>query len=120
VSNFGAFKGNPNLGRIDYRAADRFAHEGSHTTTWREIVTGAGVHLELEWRDLYDTFQLDVAPERSATGRHRMFSLFVSARAATCRLNGVAGRGQPAPRDAFGRQSSSAFLAFSETWIRAG
>ncbi|HEY3081957.1 MAG TPA: hypothetical protein VGM69_18860 [Chloroflexota bacterium] len=117
VAHFAAFRGNPNLDRLTYRPADRFVHEGSHTTAWREIVTGPGVHLELTWGGLYDTFALDVPPERSATGRHRMLSLFVSAREGTCELNGVRGAGQPTPRDAFGRQSSTAFLAFSETWI---
>jgi hypothetical protein len=117
VSYFAAFKGNPNLGRISYRPADRFVHEGDHTSAWREIVTGPGVHLEMEWRELFDLFQLDVAPERSATGKHRMFSTFVTARSATLRLNGVEGKGQPVPRNAHGRESSTAFLAFSETWI---
>jgi hypothetical protein len=117
VSSFAAFKGNPNLGRLQYRVADRFAHEGSHTTAWREIVTGPGLHLELEWSELYDTFQLDVPPEGSATGRHRMFSTFVSARAASLRLNGQDAVGRPTPRNAHGRDGSSAFLAFSETWL---
>lgn len=118
VASFGAFKGNPALGPLAYRPADRFAHEGSHSTTWRELASGPGVNLELAWENLYDTFVLDVPADRSATGQHRMLSLFVSARVGTCRLNGVVGRGQAQPRDAFGRASSTAFLAFSETWIR--
>lgn len=117
VANFGSFRGNPRLDEVEFRSADRFAHEGNHTSSWHEIVTGPGVHCELEWADLYDTFALDVEPARSATGRHRMLSLFVSARSATCRLNGVEAGGQAFPRDAFGRASSTAFLAFSETWI---
>jgi hypothetical protein len=119
IAHFAAFRGNPNLGHLTYRPADRFVHEGSHTTSWREIVTGPGVHLELIWSDLYDTFALNVPPERSATGRHRMLSLFVSARTGACRLNGVSGRGVAAPRDAYGRVGSTAFLAFGETWIKA-
>jgi hypothetical protein len=118
ISFFGAFKGNANLGRVQYRAADRFCHEGSHATAWREIVTGPGVHLELEWSELYDTFQLDVPPEGSATGQHRMFSTFVSARGASLRVNGQVAAGRPFPRNAHGRESSSAFLAFSETWLK--
>ena len=117
VSFFGAFKGSPDLERIEYRPADRFVHEGSHTTAWREVVTGPGVHLQLTWGGLYDTFALDVPPDRSATGKHRMLSLFVTAREGTIELNGVKAKGRPTPRDAFGRESSTAFLAFSETWI---
>src|SRR5262245_55597835 len=102
LGSFAAFKGNPNLGRVQYRSADRFAHEGSHATAWREIVTGPGVHIELEWSELYDTFQLDVPPDGSATGRHRMLSTFVSARGASLRLNGLVAAGRPAPRNAYG------------------
>ena len=117
VSFFGAFKGNPRLTTLEYRPANRFAHEGSHTTSWTEIVTGPGVHLEMTWSDLYDTFQLDVPTAKSATGKHRMFSSFVSARQAVCTFNGVRAPGNAVPRDAHGRAGSSAFLAFSETWI---
>lgn len=117
VAFFGAFKGNPRLDSLEFRPANRFEHEGSHTTSWSEIVSGPGVHLEMTWSDLYDTFQLDVPIEKSATGKHRMFSLFVSARQGVCTFNGVRAPGMAVARDAHGRAGSSAFLAFSETWM---
>jgi hypothetical protein len=48
-----------------------------------------------------------------------MFSLFIEARRVTATVNGRRLRGQPVPRDFQGRRSSTAFLAFSETWVRA-
>jgi hypothetical protein len=56
--------------------------------------------------------------DKSATGRHEMFSLFVEASRVTATVNGRALRGRPVPRDFAGRRSSTAFLAFSETWVR--
>ena len=54
-----------------------------------------------------------------ATGRHRMFSLFVDCQRVVAEVNGRTLRGQPQPRDFSGRPSTTAFLAFSETWLRA-
>ena len=53
----------------------------------------------------------------SATGRHEMYSIFLEAGAAEIRLNGTALPGQVAERQFFGRTMSTAFLAFSETWV---
>jgi hypothetical protein len=47
-----------------------------------------------------------------------MFSLFVEAQRVTATVNGRPLKGQPVPRDFAGRRSSTAFLAFSETWVR--
>ena len=118
VAFFSAYKGNPHLETLEYRSADRFSHEGDHTSSWTETVSGPGVNLVMTWADLYDTFQLDVPADRSATHKHRMFSLFVSARQGICTFNGVQAPGIAVARDAHGRPGSSAFLAFSETWMK--
>jgi hypothetical protein len=47
-----------------------------------------------------------------------MASLFIPGRRAEVLVNGVRGVGQPVPRDMYGTQSTTAFLAFSETWVR--
>jgi hypothetical protein len=62
---------------------------------------------------------VELGPEQSPTGRHEMWSLFVEAGRVTASVNGRRLRGQPVPRDFQGRRSSTAFLAFSETWVRA-
>jgi hypothetical protein len=48
-----------------------------------------------------------------------MVSVVVDARAAKVIVNGRQAPGRPVPRDFFGHQSTTAFLAFSETWLRA-
>jgi hypothetical protein len=42
----------------------------------------------------------------------------VDARRVTTTVNGRSLKGQPVPREFAGRQSSTAFLAYSETWIK--
>lgn len=56
--------------------------------------------------------------EKSATGRHEMFSLFVNASGVRVSVHGQQVTGRCFPRDVFGKQGSTAFLAFSETWVR--
>jgi hypothetical protein len=119
VSKFGAWKGNPSLANLPFRAADSFTHSGDHLTAWTERITGPGVDMTLTWRDFDQPFMVEYLKEQSATGAHEMFSLFVPARRAEVVVNGVRGRGVPGPRDMAGKQSTTAFLAFSETWIKA-
>jgi hypothetical protein len=49
-----------------------------------------------------------------------MYSLFLESTDAFGIVNGQRLPGRPVPRDFAGRNSSTAFLAFSETWIRTG
>jgi hypothetical protein len=120
VAHFGAWRGNPHLASLPFVQADSFTHSGDHLTAWTERVTGPGVDIILTWREFDAPFMVEYSSkEQSATGRHEMFSLFVPGRQAEVVVNGVRGRGVVGPRDMGGRQSTTAFLAFSETWIKA-
>jgi hypothetical protein len=118
VSKFAAWQGVPALAGLRFVPSDRFTHTGDHLSAWTEHVTGPGVDVSLTWRELGPPFMVEYLKEQSATGAHEMFSLFVPARSADVVANGVVGRGVPGPRDMFGTRSSTAFLAFSETWIK--
>jgi len=119
IQYFGTWKGIPALDGLPIRAATSFVHEGDHLTAWTERVTGDGVDLAFTWSGLQEPFVVEYLKEQSATGAHEMFSLFVPARGAEVVANGVRGAGVVDVRDQFGKQSSTAFLAFSETWVKA-
>ena len=120
VSHFGAWKGNPCLENLSFKPADSFTFSGDTSSAWTERVEGPGVDVTLTWRDFTAPFMVEYGnKEQSATGRHEMFSLFVPARQAEVIANGVRGRGVSGPREMFGKQSTTTFLAFSETWIKA-
>jgi hypothetical protein len=118
VRFFGAWRGIPALDRLTYTPAATFTHSGDQTTSWTETIMGPGVDVTLAWKELQEPFVVEYLKEQSATGRHEMFSLFVPAREAEVIVNGVRGTGVVGPRDVFGKTSSMAFLAFSETWVK--
>jgi hypothetical protein len=55
--------------------------------------------------------------ENSATKAHEMYSVFLEAKSAAVSVNGTQLPGSVQSRQFFGRTMSTAFLAFSETWV---
>lgn len=119
VTKFGAWRGNPLLANLPFVVADGFVHGGDHLSAWTERITGPDIDVSLTWREFDAPFFVEFDKERSATGAHEMISLFVPARQADVVVNGTRSTGAPEPRDMAGKQSSTAFLAFSETWLKA-
>jgi hypothetical protein len=119
VSNFGAFKGTPGLAGMAYRKLDEVSASGDPGTVYSETVRAGDMTVVLTWSGLGTPFCFANPPDRSATGKHYMPSLFVPCAEATIAVNGCVLAGKPVPRDAAGHAISTAMLAFSETWIRA-
>lgn len=117
--SFSAFRGVPALRTMPYVPLSGVQASGDQRASYMEWVQGDGVEATLSWERLGEPFMVELGPEQSATGRHEMWSLFIEARRVTATVNGRRLRGQPVPRDFQGRRSSTAFLAFSETWVRA-
>lgn len=118
ASYFGAFKGAEALQYLDYVPLEGVAASGDTRSSYMEWVKGKGVEATLSWEDLGEPFMVSLPKEKSATGKHALHSLFVDARRVTATVNGRTLKGRPFPREFAGRQSSTAFLAYSETWIR--
>ena len=119
VSNFGAYRGLPGLQNLGYRKLNRVEASGDPRSTYTETVSADDLDVELTWSGLGDPFCFAFPPEKSATGKHHMPSLFVGCQNATIMVNGTTLRGRPVPREIAGRTITTAMLAFSETWIRA-
>ncbi|HET7875154.1 MAG TPA: hypothetical protein VFN71_06470 [Methylomirabilota bacterium] len=119
VACFGAFRGVPALDTMRYVPLTAVQCSGDPRSSYMEWVKGDGVEATLSWEALGEPFMVALPREKSATGRHDLYSLFVDAGRVTATVNGRALRGRPFPRDFAGRRSSTAFLAFSETWVRA-
>ena len=119
VASFGAFRGATALESMRYVPLTGVEPSGDRRQSYMEWIKGEGVEVTLSWEALGEPFMIRLPREQSATGRHEMWSLFVEAARVTARVNGRDLRGRPVPRDFAGRRSSTAFLAFSETWIRA-
>lgn len=119
VSNFGAYKGLASLGSLVYRRLDKVEALGDPASTYSETVKSGDMTVGLTWSGLSEPFCFALPPDKSATGKHHMPSLFVGCRDATITVNGRALSGKPVPREIAGHTISTAMLAFSETWIRA-
>lgn len=86
-------------------------------TRYSETLRGSGTKVEMIWNALGPPLPVEVTKENSATGKHEMYSVFLEAAKAQVAINGTLLPGQVAERQFFGRTMSTAFLAFSETWI---
>ena len=90
---------------------------GDLKSRYSETLRGSGVTVEMVWRDMGPPLPVEVTKENSATKEHEMVSLFLEAKEAQVIVNGTPLKGAVAERQFFGRTMSTAFLAFSETWI---
>jgi len=90
---------------------------GDLKSRYSETLRGSGVTVELVWRDMGPPLPVEVTKENSATREHEMYSVFLEAKEAQVLVNGTPLSGAVAQRQFFGRTMSTAFLAFSETWI---
>ena len=90
---------------------------GDVRSTASEEVVAGNDRLRLTWRDFIDPFVLTMPPGfmNRPIG---VFSTFFPARAAQVELNGTVTKNQPWPETRGDRQSSSACLAWSETWVK--
>ncbi len=118
VANFGAYKGLPGLKGMTYKKLDAVAAGGDPASTYTETVKAGAETIELKWTGLGKPFCFAIPPDKSATGRHWMPSLFVGCQDASVTVNGKRLPGKPIPRDVAGHTISTAMLAFSETWIK--
>jgi hypothetical protein len=119
ISQFGAFRGLPGLQGLQYRRLDRVETAGDPHSAYSETVTAGPLTVRLRWTGLGEPFCFVLPPDKSATGRHHMPSLFVPCQEAAIEVNGARLPGKPVPREVAGHAMSTAMLAFSETWIRA-
>lgn len=119
VSHFGAYKGLPSLENLTYRPLDTVEASGDPASTYSETVKAGDLDVRLTWSGLGKPFCFALPPDKSATGKHYMPSLFVGCSDATVTVNGRVLPGKPVPREMAGHTITTAMLAFSETWIRA-
>lgn len=116
--HFGQFADCPALDALEFKTLIETTTFGNGHTHHGERVRADGIDVRLEWQDLGAPFLVDMPAAKSATGRHDMFSLFIDAGRAGAWVNSRPLKGVVRPREFHGRPSSTAFLAFSETWVR--
>ena len=80
-------------------------------------VNSSKYKIRLTWRDFIEPFQFDT-PVGGARNPFGVASLFIPARDAEVMINGKKAPGNVYPQMRGPAQSSTAFLAFSESWVK--
>jgi hypothetical protein len=118
VTKMPTFKGRAGLSGMSWLGLDSCARRPTDLKKeYTEVLNGSGLQLEMHWRELGEPIPVELNRENSATGKHEMYSVFQEAQQADIVINGTALPGGVSGREFFGRPMSTAFLAFSETWV---
>jgi hypothetical protein len=102
--------------KIAVASAD-FIRHGDPNSTATETVTSSDSEIALNWYDFIEPFVLTMPPgfNNRPIG---VFSTFFPARAAQVEIDGRFAKGAPWAEMRGDKQSSSACLAWSETWVK--
>ena len=118
VTKMPTFRGKAGLSAMSWLDCESVEKRpGDLKSRYSETLRGSDVVMELAWHDMGPPLPVEVTVENSATKAHEMYSVFLEAASAGIRLNGTALPGAVGRRQFFGRDMSTAFLAFSETWV---
>lgn len=118
VVKFPTFKGRAGLGAMTRLGLTRVSKGGDLKSRYTETAAGEGIVASMIWKDLGPPVAIEVTPKHAVTGAHDMYSVFLEAKDAEITVNGRRLEGRPVDRPLFGRTIRSAFLAFSETWVK--
>ena len=116
-SNFASFRVSPGLETIEYLALTEVYREGDTRNTYTEVVKSADYDVRMTWKGLSQPYAVDMPPEKGPTKVHEMYSLFLDAEDALVTVNGRPLKGKVVERDFADVKKSTAFLAFSESWM---
>jgi hypothetical protein len=117
-SNFMSFRVSPGIKAMSYLPLTEVRRAGDPRTKYQEIVKSTDFEVVMTWDRLGTPYAVDMPPDKGPTKKHEMYSLFVDAADASVTINGRPLRGRVVERDFAGTHKSTAFLAFSESWMR--
>ncbi len=118
VTKMPTFVGKAGLDAMTWLDCDSVEKQpGDLKTRYSETLRGSDTEVQLIWKDMGPPIPVEVTVENSATKAHEMYSVFLEAGAAEVHVNGTPLPGEVGRRQFFGRDMSTAFLAFSETWV---
>tara|TARA_R110000787_G_scaffold143488_3_gene257225 strand:+ start:15217 stop:15828 length:612 start_codon:yes stop_codon:yes gene_type:complete len=117
-SNFNSFKVSPGLKAMTMLPMTDVRREGDTRSTYSEVVTAKDLEVKATWKGLTTPYAVDFPAEVGPTKAHQMYSCFIDADDAEVTINGKPLKGGLTIRNAAGIDKSSAFLAFSETWLK--
>lgn len=119
-SKFASFRVSPGIHAMTYLPLTHVERGGDARSEYHESVRSHDLEVRMTWSGLGTPYAVDMPADRGPTKQHDMYSLFIDADDASVTINGRALRGKIVERDFAGQRKSTAFLAFSESWMQAG
>ncbi|TQF27572.1 hypothetical protein UNPF46_30025 [Bradyrhizobium sp. UNPF46] len=117
-SKFASFRVSPGIQAVTHLSMVESRREGSTSSTYSEIVCSTDIEVVATWKKLGPAYAVDMPAENGPTKLHQMYSLFLDAGEGLITINGRPLAGKVVQRDFAGTRKSTAFLAFSESWMR--
>lgn len=117
-SKFASFRVSPGIQAVTHLPMIECRREGSTLSTYSEIVRCKDLEVIATWAKLGAPYAVDMPAENGPTKIHQMYSLFLDAGEGSVTINGRPLSGKVVQRDFAGTRKSTAFLAFSESWMR--
>ena len=109
----------PNFGDTTIPVIDAvFAKKGDIGSSWTEIIQSDEETIYLSWYDFKEPYMLTIAAGTNASRPHGVYSCFIPAANAQLTVNGSVAKGVPIVEKHGSSESSSACLAWSETWVK--
>ncbi|MFT4066356.1 hypothetical protein [Paraburkholderia sp.] len=116
-SKFAAFRVSPGTTAIQYLPLTESRSVGDTRSRYQEILMSGDLEVVMTWNKLGTPYAVDMPAEKGPTQKHEMYSLFIDAADASIEVNGRMLAGKVTTRNFDGGKKSSAFLAFSESWM---
>ncbi|MGY8631893.1 hypothetical protein RAD15_05265 [Bradyrhizobium sp. 14AA] len=117
-SKFASFRVSPGIQSVTHLPMIECRREGSTRSTYSEIVRSEELEVVATWTKLGAPYAVDMPAENGPTKIHQMYSLFLDAAEGSVTINGRPLSGKVVQRDFAGTRKSTAFLAFSESWMQ--
>ena len=108
---------NHDLRKIEIKPG-RFAVMGNTLSSWTEVISTAEDEVRLTWGDLRQPFNLRVPVGAVSSIPYEINTVIYPAGRAEVDINGQKAGGKVFPDKIGNQESSTAFLALSETWYR--
>lgn len=113
-----AFAALPSCESLTLIPIEECRSEGDPRARYSEIIKADSLDIELVWDELGKPTALELPPELTGAKENELYTLLIESTNPSIHINGQRLPGSPVERVQAGIKTTTAFLYFSETWIR--
>ena len=118
ILRLSAFAALPSCESLSLIPIEECRSEGDPRVRYSEIIRADSLDIELVWDGLGKPTALELPPELTGGKENELYTLLIESTNPSIHINGRRLPGSPVERVQAGIKTTTAFLYFSETWIR--